>query len=148
MNPAHSVSVSVPQPWAARSDPDHGIVVAARSREVPPSGFPPELVVRSVPVETDLATWRSEVAEVMAVQLDGFELEDDDEFRLGDHVVAYRRFAYRHGATDVVCDQWAWVVDGVGVTLTGSVARDDYATYCDLFEDVAATVDVVPQAAA
>lgn len=148
MNPAHRITVSVPRPWVTRNDPDHGIVVAARSREVPASGFPPELVVRSVPVDTDLVTWRGEAVEAMAVQLDRFELEDDDEFPLGDHVVSYRRFAYRHGVTDVLCDQWAWVVDGVGVTLTGSVARQDYPTYCDLFEDVAATLEVVRQAAA
>jgi len=41
----------------------------------------------------------------------------------------------------VVSDQWAWLVDGVGVTLTCTVAREDYADYYDVFEAVAETVD-------
>ena len=43
-------------------------------------------------------------------------------------------------ALDVVTEQWAWLVDGAGVTLTASVARADYADYADLFEEVAATL--------
>ncbi|MCW2768222.1 MAG: hypothetical protein JWO11_4181 [Nocardioides sp.] len=44
-------------------------------------------------------------------------------------------------ATDLVSEQWAWLVDGRGITLTGTVARVDYPAYCDLFEAVAETVD-------
>ena len=57
---------------------------------------------------------------------------------------AYTRFSHRLGGTDVVCDQWAWLRDGVGVTLTGTVALADYADYADLFEGVAATVRLSP----
>lgn len=148
MNPTPRIHVSVPRTWATRTDPDHGIVVAARSREVPPSGFPPELVVRSVPVDSDLATWRAEATASVAAQLDGLDLEDEDQFDLGDHEVSYRRFSYRLATSEIVCEQWAWLVDGVGVTLTGSMARSDYATWCDLFEEVAATVEVRPATAA
>lgn len=139
--PAH-VSASVPRSWATRSDPERGIVVAARSREVPPSGFPPELVVRTVPVDSDLATWRRDALAALTSQLDQIDVEDEDHFELGEHEVSYRRFSYRSVATDVVCEQWAWLVDGLGVTLTGSVARSDYAAWCELFEDVAGTVEV------
>jgi hypothetical protein len=55
--------------------------------------------------------------------------------------VAYRRFAHRVGLAALVSDQWAWLTDGVGVTLTCTVAREDYADYCDVFEAVAETVD-------
>jgi hypothetical protein len=142
MNPTQHVDVAVPRTWATRSDPGNGIVVAARARELPPSGIPPELVVRTVAVSADLATWRAEALDAIAGQLDGFELEDADEFPLGDHEVAYGRFAFRSAGTAMVCEQWAWLVDGLGVTLTGSVARSDYPTYCELFEDVAATLEV------
>lgn len=142
------IHVSVPQQWAVRNHPGHGIVLVARSREVPASGFPPELVVRSVVVATDLAAWRDEARQAMADQLRGLDLEDDDTYELGGQDVSYHRFAYVDGVRDIVCEQWAWLVDGVGVTLTASVDRRDYATYCDLFEDVAATVDIRGSAAA
>lgn len=142
MKPEQHVSVALPRRWATRADPEHGIVVAARATAVPPSGFAPEIVVRSVPVATGLEAWRDEALSALAVQLDGFEVEDSDAFELGGLPATYRRFAHRVGTTEVICDQWAWIVDGVGVTLTGSVAREEYAAYCDLFEDVAATVSV------
>ena len=146
--PARHVSVAVPHLWATRTDPGHGVVLAARSRERPPSGFAPELVVRSTPVDTDLREWRREAIAALSAQLAQFDLEDEDEYDLGGHPVAYRRFSHRHGTSDVVCEQWAWLVDGVGVTLTGSVDRADYAQWCDLFEEVAATVEIGPAAAA
>ena len=59
----------------------------------------------------------------------------------------YRRFAYRLGAADLLCDQWAWRAGSVGVTLTCSVAREDYWDYCDVFEAIAETVDLSPLAA-
>lgn len=148
MTLTHDIAVAVPHQWATRSDPGHGIVLAARCRQAPPSGFAPEVVVRGTPVDLDLHVWRTDAMASMALQLDGFEIEDADQFDLGGEPVDYHRFSHRVGSVDVVCDQWSWVVDGVGVTLTGSVAREDYADYCDLFEDVAATVEIAPGVAA
>lgn len=142
MKPDHDVTVAIPRRWATRADRDHGIVVAARATAVPRSGFPPEIVLRAVAVATDLDVWRDDAMAALSTQLDGFEVEDSDAFELGGQPAVYRRFAHRAGSTEVICDQWAWVVDGVGITLTASVAREDYADYCDLFEDVAATVSV------
>lgn len=138
----HDITVAVPRHWATRKDLEHGIVVAARARALPASGFAPEVVLRAAPVEAGLATWRDDAMAALAHQLDDFDVEDTDEFDLGAQQVSYHRFGHRFGAVDVVCDQWAWVVDGVGVTLTGSVARTEYADYCDLFEEVAATVEI------
>ncbi|WP_435770272.1 hypothetical protein [Nocardioides sp. SYSU DS0651] len=143
-----SINVSLPPRWATRTDPARGIVVAARCRERPPGGFPPELVVRAVPVDSDLLTWRRDALTTMGLQLVRFDLEDEDRFGLGDHEVLYRRFSHHLAGTDLVGEQWSWLVDGVGVTLTATVARSDYPAYCDVFEDVAATVEVVPAAAA
>ena len=100
----------------------------------------------TVPLRTapDLTTWRDTTMAELAQRLPGFALEDADTFDLGDHRVAYRRFAHTSGAADVLSEQWAWLVDGVGVTLTCSVAREDYPAYCDVFERIAETVDVLP----
>ena len=141
------VLVTVPARWHRREDPAHGVVVAARARSVPPSGQVPELVLRCVRVDDDLATWRADAVAALADQLPAFALEDEDSFELGGHRVAYRRFAHRLGTAELLSEQWAWLVDGLGVTLTGTVAREDYLAYCDLFEAVAATVEVMPAAA-
>ena len=47
----------------------------------------------------------------------------------------------------MLCDQWAWLGDGLGITLTCSAARQDYLDYCDVFEAVAETVDLLPRVA-
>ena len=45
------------------------------------------------------------------------------------------------GNVPVLSDQWLWVVDGVGHQLLGTVAAEEYAAYCDVFESVAETFD-------
>ncbi len=141
------VRLRLPLRWHGRSAPETGIVVAARPAVVPASGVSPEIVVRAVPVDLDLAPWRAAALAELADQLVDLAVEDADAFELDGHQVHYHRFAHRVGVVDVVCEQWAWVVEGLGVTLTGIVAREDYATYCDVFEAVAATVDLRPRAA-
>jgi hypothetical protein len=143
----NDVTLTVPRTWHTRRDLGRGMILAARPRAVPTSGVSPEIALRCTTVDVDLTVWRGQAVLDLRAQLVDFTLEDADEFDLGDHRVAYLRFAHRYGAADVVCDQWAWLVDGLGVTLTCSVAREDYLTYCDLFEDVAATVDVLPRLA-
>lgn len=147
VNATHDITVALPRHWTTRTDPAHGIAVAARARALPPSGFAPEVVLRTAPVTSGLDAWRSDAMTTLATQLADFDVEDSDEFDLGGRSVAYRRFAHRLGATDVVCEQWAWLVEGVGVTLTGSVARTDYVDYGDLFEAIAATVEIAQHAA-
>jgi len=143
----NDVTLTVPRSWHTRRDLGHGVILAARPRSVPPSGVSPEIALRCATVDVGLAPWRGQAVLDLRAQLVDFALEDADDFDLGDHRVAYVRFAHRFGAADVVCDQWAWLVDGLGVTLSCSVAREDYLTYCDLFEEVAATVDVLPRLA-
>lgn len=144
--PAH-LGIVVPPSWRRRSDPDHLVLVAARSSALPASGVRPELVLRYARVDDALTSWRDEAMEELAVVLEAFELEDADDFDLRDHRVGYRRFSHRLGTADILCEQWAWLGHGVGITLTCSCAREDYADYCDVFEAVAETVDLLPDAA-
>ncbi len=141
----NDVTLTVPRTWHARRNLPHGVVLAARPRSTPATGVSPEIVLRCSTVDTSLSAWRGQALLDLRGQLTDFALEDADEYDLGDHRVTYHRFAHRFGSADVLCDQWAWLVDGLGVTLTCSVAREDYLAYCDLFENIAATVDVVPR---
>jgi hypothetical protein len=137
------LSVSVPSSWRRRADPQHGVVVAARSPVLPPSGVRPELVVRTTTLDhDDVVTWRREALRELGEVLVDLAVEDDDVFDLDGREVRYHRFAHRVGTADVLCDQWAWLVDGLAVTLTCSAARVDYPDWCDVFEAVAETVDV------
>lgn len=138
------LGIALPRTWRRRSDPERGVLVAARASALPGSGVRPELTVRCALVDDELGAWRDAAMAELAERLDDFELEDDDEFDLDGHAVAYRRFAHRCGADDVLCDQWAWLVDGWGLTLTCAVARVDYPTYCDVFEAIAETVELGP----
>ena len=74
---------------------------------------------------------------------DALVVEDQDAFELSGHPVHYRRFGHRDGDVDLLSEEWTWRVDGARLALTGTVPRADYLTVCDLFEDVAATVDPV-----
>ena len=141
------IGISLPATWRRRAAPAHGVVVSARSGVLPASGVHPELTLRCVPVGSDLAEWRAEAIHDLSHRLLDFDLEDDDAFDLLGRDVAYHRFAHRLGAADVLSDQWAWLVDGLGVTLTCSVAREDYPDYCDVFEAIAETVSIGPRAA-
>ncbi|WP_460793744.1 hypothetical protein [Nocardioides pacificus] len=87
-----------------------------------------------------LEDWVETTLRDLAPGLAHFDLEDEDDYDDG-HPVAYRRFSYSHGGHDLVCDLWAWVVEGTGLMLTGTVVRGDYLDYCDLFEEVAAGFD-------
>jgi len=131
------LGIALPPSWRRTSNPERGVLVSARAPTAPASGFRPEVVLRADSVSLDELEGR----------LHDFALEDDDAFDLMGHDVAYVRFAHRVGAVDVLCDQWTWQVRSRGVTLTCSVAREDYWDWCDVFEAIAETVDVGPIAA-
>lgn len=141
------LGIAVPPTWRRRSDPARGVLVSARASALPASGVRPEVTLTCTSVDRDLEPWREEAMRELAARLDDFALEDDDTYDLDGHDVAYRRFAHRLGAADLLCDQWAWVVGGLGITLTCSVAREDYGDYYEVFEAIAATVDLGPLAA-
>lgn len=147
MTSAPRLTVALPPRWRRRLDPDHGVLVHARAAAVPRSGTPPELVLRCAPVDDGLAAWRRTALDELAVRLDGFDLEDEDAYELEGRPVAYARFGHRLGLAELVSEQWSWRLGQTGVTLTGTVAREDYADYCDVFEAVAATVEPGPRAA-
>jgi len=146
-SPDPDIGISLPVTWRRRSAPAHGVVVSARSGVLPASGVHPELTLRCAVVDTGLLEWRATAIAELSARLVDFDLEDDDVFVLLGNEVAYQRFAHRLGTADVLSDQWAWLAEGLGITLTCSVAREDYPDYCDVFEAIAETVSIGPRAA-
>lgn len=135
------VTVCLPPRWRRRSDPDRGVLLHARAPAPPPSGVHPEVVLRVEPVAAPLVAWRAEALTELANRLYDFELDDVEDYELEGRPVAYRRFAHRIAVADLVSEQWAWQVGGTGLVLTCTVAREDYAAWCDVFESIAATLD-------
>lgn len=141
------LSLALPPRWRRRADPDHGVLVHARSPVASGDGTRAELVLRCAVVDDDLETWRADAVGDLAERLVGFDLEDEDAFELEGRPVVYARFAHRLGTAELVSEQWSWLLGRTGVTLTGTVARADYADYSDVFEAVAATFEPGTRAA-
>lgn len=147
MTRIQDLTIALPPRWRRRSDPDHGVLVHARAPVVPASGTAPELVLRCAPVDDDLRTWRRAALADLREQLLDLDVEDEDAFELEGREVVYARFAHRLGLADLVSEQWSWRIGGTGITLTGTVAREDYEDYCEVFEAVAATFEPGSRAA-
>lgn len=135
------LGIALPHGWQRSSDPARGVLVTARAGTAPASGVRPHVTLVCEPVTLDAAAWASERITTLAGATHDFALEDDDVFDLDGHDIAYRRYAHRVAGVDVLCDEWAWLLDGLGLVLTGTVAREDYADYCDVFEAIAETLD-------
>jgi hypothetical protein len=136
------ISISIPPRWRHCADLDHGVVVTARAPVAPVSGFVPNFVLDAEPVEGSLDAWQERALGHLGGLLEGLDEEDTDDYVLGNELVRYRRMSFSSGDHDVVAEQWCWLIQGVGFTLTGSVAREDYADYTHVFEDVAGTFKV------
>lgn len=129
-------------PQAAQPGPsDTGVLLQARAPHAGPSGVLPTIRLSCDAVTDDLGDWRDGVMVDLSHRLAYFELDDTDDYVLDDHRVAYRRYAWRRGAHDLVVEEWSWLIGGLGLTLTCTVARDDYADHADLFDEVAASLD-------
>jgi hypothetical protein len=142
--PGADVRISVPASWRRTSDPACGVLVAATATTVPPSGFRPSVRLRCEPAPDAASAWSAHCVSELRSTREEFALEDEDDYDLGRHHVGYRRYAHRLRGADVLCDEWAWLVDGIGFVLTCSVAREDYLDYCDVFEAIAQTVEPPP----
>jgi hypothetical protein len=105
------------------------------------SGVAPRLEHRCEPFDGGLAGWHRAVAQADAALRD-LDVDEEDEFDLAGHETVYRRFCHTTRAgVPVVSEQWLWVVGGTAHLLLATVATDDYADYCEVFESVAETFD-------
>lgn len=142
-HPPPDLPLVLPPGWRRAGRPGAGILLSATPPQPGPSGVRPGINLVAAPVTCTLDDWVEQTLRDLAADLAHLELEDEDDYDDG-CPVTYRRFSYAHQGHDLLCDLWAWVSDGTGVMLTGTVAREDYLDYCDLFEAVAVGCD--PQA--
>ena len=119
------------------NDADTGLLLSARPPLAGRSGVLPEVRLTVMPGEPDGFEWVDDDLEVVARAVRDFLLEDSDQYVVGDHEVAYRRFAHRRGAHDLVCERWAWESDARLFLVDAMCAREDYEEFCDAFEQVA-----------
>lgn len=142
---SHRLNISMPPRWTVRHDASSGVLAAARPTRCGPGPTAPQIVLRSLPVDApDLESWRVAAVEELSARLDDIAIEDEDWYLAADRPAHYLRFAHRVDGEDLLCEQWAWWLEGHGITLTCSVGRNDYLAYCDVFEGVAETVQLLP----
>ncbi len=139
----NDIALELPAGWRESTDPDHGILVCARAATTQSSGFVPTVVLDTEPVDVPLDRWQRVSRAQLASLVEDFDEEDSADFRLGGEEVHYRRIAFRSQDHDLLCEQWCWLINGVGFTLSATVARQDFADYADLFENVAASFSVL-----
>lgn len=135
--------LTLPPGWHAHPDPAPDVLVAARGAPSW-SGVPPELVLRRAELPAavdDLAGWRTAAVADLRRLLDRFALEDTELLDLEGRDVLYQRFAHRGIGAELVTEQWSWLVGRRGLTLSGTVALEDYADLCEVLEDAAASVE-------
>lgn len=117
------------------------LVLCARSRLIAPSGFTPRLIVTARPTA-------HEGDDPVSSMVQEMEIEDSDEYEIAGRPVTYLLLGHSQDGRALVSEQWTWQVDGTDLVLTGTMAREDYLVYCEVFERIASTVVITPAAAA
>ena len=142
--PADSVvRIAVPAGWDRVTDPAPGVALLIAARRRPATGVLPSMAVATAPLSPGptraayLASLRTE----LTAGLDDAEVEDEDSFELDGGPVDYLRVAHRQDDRHLVSEVWVWLSDGCAWSVSGTVDRRDYADWCDVFEEVAATFD-------
>ena len=135
------VPLVLPPRWRWDTDTPTGLLLRARPPQAGRSGVLPEVRLTALAGEPDDFEWVDDDLERVADAVRDFLLEDEDRFSAGLHDVAYRRFAHRRGAHDLVCDRWAWEVGGWRLLLDATCSREDYEQFCDPFEQIAESFD-------
>lgn len=136
-----NVPLLLPRRWRWSTDIDTGLLLSARPPRAGLSGVLPDVRLTVVPGEPDGFEWVDDDLEDLADSVVDFLLEDEDQYDLGDHEVAYRRFAHRRGAHDLLCERWAWELSTGLFLIDATCAREDYADFCEVFDDIAASFE-------
>lgn len=131
------IPLILPPRWRWSTDGATGLLLSARPPLAGASGVLPEVRLTAMSGGADDFEWVDDDLERVERAVRDYLLEDEDEFGAGLHEVAYRRFAHRRGAHDLLCDRWAWEVDGWRFLLDATCARADYEEFCDVFEQIA-----------
>jgi hypothetical protein len=137
------VRISVPTGWEQVTDPVPGVALLMAARRRPATGILPSMAVAAVPLapDRDRSTYLAGLRTELTDGLDGAEVEDEDAFELDGGPVDYLRLSHRDGDRHLVSEVWLWLADGRAWSVSGTVDRRDYADWCDVFEEVAATFD-------
>lgn len=131
----------LPPGWTSQPGKSEGVLLRARGPSPGASGRCPSVCLRRDDVTESAARWAQSVVADLARRRTDFDLDDEDVYLIGATDATYRRYGFRLDDDDLLCEEWSWLVDGVGYTLRCTSAREDYESFCDLFEQVAETFE-------
>lgn len=134
--------LDVPAGWEVHDRPAEGALLVVRepAGDDPPA-FRANLVVTAVPVGgLSFRDWQAGSDEILARALDDYLLVDLERLSVGGGPGG-RRLAHHAGPRGeaLTMEQWVTLVDGVGHTLTATVATGRYDELADLFATAAAS---------
>jgi hypothetical protein len=139
-----TLSLDLPPGWQLVDEPPAAVALLA----VAPGGSSavrPNVVVTVDDVSglDGLRDWQEGSDRLMAGALTGYHLLDLERLTLAG-VDGVRRLAHHvtGDATSVTLEQWAFVLAGQGVTLTGTGGTDDYPDVAPAFRACAETLEV------
>ena len=137
------VRITVPPGWEQVADPVPGVALLMAARRPPATGVLPSMAVTAVslPLGRTRSTYLEGLRAELTGGLDDAEVEDEDSFELDGGPVDYLRLSHRDDDRHLVSEVWLWLADGRAWSVSGTVDRRDYADWCDVFEEVAATFD-------
>ncbi len=131
----------LPTGWTTHRSKSEGVLLSTRAPAPGPSGRSPSMCLMRDRVSGSAAHWAQGVVADLARRRTDFDLDDEDVYLIGATDATYRRYGFRLGDDDLLCEEWSWLIDGSGYTLRCTAAREDYETFCDLFEQVAETFE-------
>lgn len=119
-HPKVGFTLPFPPDWEQRTDPYEGVALVAVIPEED-YGFRTNVVVTldEVP-EMDLAVWQFSAEQLLQQGLVEFVLLDEEYVELGGRTAVRRLGHHTVGEDAVTMEQWAFLDQGVGYTLTAS----------------------------
>lgn len=137
----------VPAGWLQVAVPDSEVVAMTCPRQHAGEVTPIAAISRHVleestgPAQERLRQVQSRLHRDVLAVFEWPEVEDRDVIDLGGHDVSYLRFGHQASGHCLVTEIWSWVLGGEEWSVAGTVALEDYPTYCDVFEALAGAFD-------
>jgi len=140
-----SSTCAIPTGWRSRDALDHGVLMSAVAPAHSAAGLAPTIRLEVEPVHLAATGWVAEELADLSSRLVGLVVEHEECSDLSGVETCYRRFRHLRLGVPAVTEQWGWLVDGLGFTLTASAAAAEHEDYAALFAAVAASFAVEAQ---
>ena len=132
-----SSSCAIPTGWRCRDALDQGVLMSAVAPDHSGAGLAPTIRLEVEPVHLTATAWVAEELADLSSRLAGLVVEHEDSSDLSGVETCYRRLRHLRLGIPAVTEQWGWLIEGLGFTLTASAPATEHEHYASLFAAVA-----------